>query len=57
LSIKGYSRLGAAYSFLANPEEAEKAYEKGLELDPNNAQLKNDLAALKQTFSGEFCYH
>ncbi|CAB3981473.1 stress-induced-phospho 1 [Paramuricea clavata] len=49
---KGYSRLGAAYSFLANPEEAEKAYEKGLELDPDNAQLKNDLAALKQTFSG-----
>jgi stress-induced-phosphoprotein 1 len=54
LPTQGYSRLGAAYSFLANPEEAEKAYEKGLEIDPNNTQLKNDLAALRKTFSGEF---
>lgn len=50
--IKGYSRLGAALSFLDNPMEARKAYEKGLELDPNNAQLQNDLKALKSKFSG-----
>ncbi|XP_028398572.1 stress-induced-phosphoprotein 1-like [Dendronephthya gigantea] len=49
---KGYSRLGAAYAFLSNPEEAEKAYQKGLELDPNNAQLKDALESLKKTFSG-----
>lgn len=57
LDIKGYSRLGAAYSFLSNPEEAVKAYEKGLELDPDNATLKNELAQVKQKFSGKFCHN
>ncbi|KAL9952289.1 hypothetical protein ACROYT_G039524 [Oculina patagonica] len=40
---KGYSRLGAALSFLKRYDEAEKAYSKGLQLDPNNAQLKSGL--------------
>ncbi|XP_027038848.1 stress-induced-phosphoprotein 1-like [Pocillopora damicornis] len=40
---KGYSRLGAALSFLKRYDEAEKAYTKGLQLDPENAQLKSGL--------------
>ncbi|CAH3145626.1 unnamed protein product [Pocillopora meandrina] len=40
---KGYSRLGAALSFLKLYDEAEKAYTKGLQLDPENAQLKSGL--------------
>ncbi|CAH3177665.1 unnamed protein product, partial [Porites evermanni] len=40
---KGYSRLGAALSFLGRHDEAEKAYTKGLQLDPSNAQLKSGL--------------
>ncbi|KAJ7379800.1 Stress-induced-phosphoprotein 1 [Desmophyllum pertusum] len=44
---KGYSRLGAALSFLKRHEEAEKVYTKGLQLDPNNAQLKSGLEEAK----------
>ncbi|KAM7448655.1 Stress-induced-phosphoprotein 1 [Porites harrisoni] len=44
---KGYSRLGAALSFLGRHDEAEKAYTKGLQLDPNNAQLKSGLEDAK----------
>lgn len=44
---KGYSRLGAALSFLGRYDEAEKAYTKGLQLDPNNAQLKSGLEEVK----------
>lgn len=44
---KGYSRLGAALSFLRRYDEAEKAYTKGLQLDPNNAQLKSGLEEAK----------
>lgn len=40
---KGYSRLGAAYFGLKKHEDAIEAYEKGLELDPNNEQLKAGL--------------
>ena len=46
-SLKGYSRLGAALSFLKRYDEAEKAYTKGLQLDPNNAQLKSGLEEAK----------
>ena len=45
--FKGYSRLGAALSFLGRYDEAEKAYTKGLQLDPNNAQLKSGLEEVK----------
>ena len=43
LFFQGYSRLGAALSFLKRYDEAEKAYTKGLQLDPENAQLKSGL--------------
>ena len=34
---KGYSRLGAALYGLERLDEAIEAYDKGLELDPNNS--------------------
>ena len=59
MTIQGYSRLGAAHAFLLNADEAEKAYRKGLEIDPNNEQLKNELDALNKKFSGLLlmCFH
>ncbi|XP_068729564.1 stress-induced-phosphoprotein 1-like [Montipora capricornis] len=44
---KGYSRLGAALSFLGRYAEAEKAYSRGLQLDPTNEQLKSGLEEAK----------
>ncbi|XP_069973014.1 stress-induced-phosphoprotein 1 [Penaeus vannamei] len=41
---KGYSRKGAALTYLGRLTEAVAAYEKGLQLDPNNQQLKDGLA-------------
>ncbi|XP_053979991.1 stress-induced-phosphoprotein 1 [Hylaeus volcanicus] len=41
---KGYSRKGSALAYLGRLDESIKAYKIGLQLDPNNAQLKNDLA-------------
>lgn len=40
---KAYSRLGLAQFSLGNYEEAVAAYKKGLELDPNNAIMKQSL--------------
>ncbi|XP_055386013.1 stress-induced-phosphoprotein 1 [Condylostylus longicornis] len=37
--VKGYSRLGAAYTGLQKYHEAFKAYADGLKYDPNNAAL------------------
>jgi len=37
---KGWSRVGAAQHGLLNFQEALEAYEKGLQLEPNNEQLK-----------------
>ncbi|KAF2361591.1 Tetratricopeptide repeat 1 [Trinorchestia longiramus] len=44
---KGYSRKGAALVYLNRLAEAEKAYQAGLELDPNNEQLKSGLSECK----------
>lgn len=41
---KGYSRQGAALAYLGRTDEAIAAYEKGLKIDPNNAQLRESLA-------------
>jgi stress-induced-phosphoprotein 1 len=40
---KGYSRKGAALHGLGKMEEAIQAYNSGLKIDPNNAQLKKGL--------------
>ncbi|CAO3611230.1 unnamed protein product [Cunninghamella blakesleeana] len=50
---KAYSRMGHAYFCLDKFEEAVTAYEKGLELDPNNATLKSSLATAKSKIEGQ----
>lgn len=41
---KGYSRLGAAYYGLEEWDNAIKAYEDGLHIDPNNQQMQSALS-------------
>ncbi|XP_031560926.1 stress-induced-phosphoprotein 1-like [Actinia tenebrosa] len=48
---KGYSRLGTALFFLKQYEAAEKAFEAGLKLEPNNAQLKAGLEEVQSKFA------
>ncbi|CAF3765160.1 unnamed protein product [Rotaria sp. Silwood1] len=50
--IKGYSRKGAALSFLKRYDEAIKVYEEGLKIDPNNQQLLADLETAQKDMSG-----
>lgn len=45
---KGYSRKGSALAYLGKHEEAIAAYEKGLELEPNNQQLSSGLEEVKK---------
>ena len=49
---KGYSRLGLALFKLGKDEEAVEAYEKGLELDPENEALKEGLADATRAMKG-----
>lgn len=48
---KGYSRLGAALTYLNKDMEAMDAYQEGLKHDPNNAQLKTALNELEAKMS------
>lgn len=45
---KGYSRKGGALAYLWRFDESIEAYEKGLQLDPGNAQLAEGLANVKK---------
>ncbi|XP_043253235.1 stress-induced-phosphoprotein 1 isoform X1 [Colletes gigas] len=44
---KGYSRKGSALAYLGRLDASLKAYETGLQFDPDNAQLKSGLAEVK----------
>lgn len=44
---KGYSRKGSALAYLGKLDASIKAYKTGLQLDPNNEQLKNSLFEVK----------
>lgn len=44
---KGYSRKGSALAYLGRYDESIKTYEKGLQCDPNNAQLRSGLAEVR----------
>lgn len=41
--VQGYSRKGAALSFLGRHNEAIDTFKAGLELDPSNPSLKDGL--------------
>lgn len=45
---KGYSRKGSALAYLGKLNDAIAAYEKGLELEPNNQQLASGLAEVRK---------
>ncbi len=49
---KGYSRKGAALSFLKRYEEAISTYEEGLKIDPSNQQLLTDLETARKDAAG-----
>lgn len=42
-SLQGYSRKAAALAYLDRTAEAAAVYQKGLQLDPKNQQLKDGL--------------
>ncbi|KYM78116.1 PREDICTED: stress-induced-phosphoprotein 1 [Atta cephalotes] len=44
---KGYSRKGSALAYLGRYDESIRTYEKGLQLDPNNPQLRSSLAEVR----------
>ncbi|KAG7305966.1 hypothetical protein JYU34_008531 [Plutella xylostella] len=44
---KGYSRKGSALAYMGKFDEAIATYQKGLELEPNNAQLAEGLSQVK----------
>lgn len=46
---KGYSRKGAALFGLGKLDEAAHAYTQGLQLEPNNQQLRDGLADVQKT--------
>ena len=50
---KGWGRKGAAMHGLGDLLGAHDAYEAGLKLDPNNAQNKQGLAAVKRAIDAE----
>ncbi|KZC09105.1 Stress-induced-phosphoprotein 1, partial [Dufourea novaeangliae] len=50
---KGYSRKGSALAYLDRLDESIKAYQTGLELEPDNAQLKSGLAEVKSQLAAE----
>ena len=45
---KAYSRLGHAYFTLEKYDESVQAYEKALEADPNNSNLRASLATAQE---------
>ncbi|OHT12567.1 TPR Domain containing protein [Tritrichomonas foetus] len=45
--VRGHTRLGAALQGQEDWEGAEEAYAKALELDPNNQNIKDDLASVR----------
>lgn len=50
---KGHSRKGAALAYLGRDVEAQKAYEEGLNHEPNNEQLKEGLLEMKNKLGSQ----
>ncbi|CDR96457.1 tetratricopeptide repeat domain containing protein, putative [Babesia bigemina] len=53
---KGYSRKGLALYKLGKMEEAKKAYQEGLKIDPNNEPLKAGLREVDVSSDPQFMY-
>ncbi|KAG5513636.1 hypothetical protein PMAC_000674 [Pneumocystis sp. 'macacae'] len=51
---KGWSRKGAALHGKGDLEESKSAYEKGLELEPENQQIKAALKTVEDSISKDF---
>lgn len=49
---KGYARKGSALQFLGRFEEAKSAFEKGLELEPDNEMMKKGLNECETELEG-----
>ena len=49
---QGYSRKGAALSLLHRYEEAQMAFAEGLEIDPENEQLKEGIKMARSHLTG-----
>jgi len=50
---KGWGRKGTALYGKGELVAAQDAYKEGLQLDPNNAGMKKDLASVEQAISAE----
>lgn len=50
---KAYNRLGKAHLALGEPEEAVVAFEKALELEPKDVNIKASLEAARRAVSGD----
>lgn len=50
---KAFNRLGKAHLALGEPEEAKFAFERALQLEPNDLNIKNSLEAANRAISGE----
>ncbi|KAF1350208.1 hypothetical protein BDV97DRAFT_295789 [Delphinella strobiligena] len=50
---KGWSRRGAAYHGQGNLLDATDAYEKALQIDPNNAQAKSGFESVKRAIEAD----
>lgn len=50
---KAYNRLGKAHLALGEPEEAVVAFEKALELEPKDVNIKASLQAARRAVSGD----
>lgn len=51
--LPGYSRKGAALTYLGRLREARATYQQGLEVDPNNQQLKEGLSDVEEEIKGK----
>lgn len=51
--MKGYGRKGAALHGKGDLAGASEAYEAGLKIDPNNAQVKSGLDSVKKAMEAD----
>ena len=55
--FQGYSRKATALNFLRRYSDAVTAYEEALKYDPENQQLKTELAKCQNELLGKYYVH